>query len=136
MTKWITKKGKNGKNRHIPIQEGYQKKEKQIKTKKQSLDEILKNLEWYEDIGFAYTDAGEDEAKTYNAYYKGYYLKVYPVSLFYAGEDGWEYEIISDKKGIEYNSLEESSNGNDHAKTPEEAEKWAIDTLKTFLEEE
>ena len=32
MTRWVTKKGKDGKNRHIPIQEGYQKKEKEIKT--------------------------------------------------------------------------------------------------------
>ncbi|MGC8585794.1 MAG: hypothetical protein ACP5L4_06775, partial [Thermoplasmata archaeon] len=110
MTRWITKKGKDGKVRHIPIQEGQRKREKKIKTKKQTIDEILNNLEWDEDIEFAFTDAGEDEGTVYKTYYNGYFLEVYPVSLFYAGEDGWEYQIINEEKGIEYNSLEESSN--------------------------
>jgi hypothetical protein len=136
MVRWITKKGKDGENRHIPIQEGYRKRERQIKINKQSLDDILNNLQWHEDTDYAYTETGEDEAKTYHAFYDGYYIKVYPVSLVQSGEKGWEYEIINDEKGIQYNSLIESSNRNDHAKTSEEAKKWAIDTLKTFLEED
>ena len=47
MTRWITKKGKDGKNRHIPIQEGYQKKEKEIKTNqktKKPSDEEIKEM--------------------------------------------------------------------------------------------
>jgi hypothetical protein len=43
MTRWITKKGKDGKNRHIPIQEGYQKKEKQIKKVKKSKWDIIQD---------------------------------------------------------------------------------------------
>ncbi|PMP82380.1 MAG: hypothetical protein C0175_03750 [Caldisericum exile] len=31
MTKWITKKGSDGKNRHIPIQEGQRRREKELK---------------------------------------------------------------------------------------------------------
>ncbi|MGC8585823.1 MAG: hypothetical protein ACP5L4_06920, partial [Thermoplasmata archaeon] len=34
MAKRVSKKGSNGNVRHIPIQEGYQKKEKQIETHK------------------------------------------------------------------------------------------------------
>ncbi|MGC8585804.1 MAG: hypothetical protein ACP5L4_06825, partial [Thermoplasmata archaeon] len=131
---WISKKEKDGKVRHIPIQEGQRKRERQIKTKKQSIDEILKNLQWSEDTGYALSDAGEDEARIYNTYYAGYYLEVYPVSLVYSGDEGWEYRILNDEKGIDYNSLE-YSNGFDHAKTPEEAEKWAIERLKEFLYE-
>ncbi len=93
----------------------------------------FKNLEWHEDVDSAFTDYGEDEAITYNAYYKGYYIKVYPVSLFYADEDGWEFEIIKDRKGVVYNSLEESNGAGDHARTASEAKKWAIETLETIL---
>ena len=49
MTKWITKKGKDGKNRHIPIQEGYQKKEKEIKTNQKTneinMEKLRKDIE-------------------------------------------------------------------------------------------
>ncbi len=104
-------------------------------NEKQSLNEILKNLKWHEDIEYAYTDEGKDKAVIYYTCYNGYYLKIFPVSLIDLNENGWEYEIINDKKEIQYNSLQ-NSNGNDHAITLGQVKKWAINRLKDFLKVE
>ncbi|PMP81676.1 MAG: hypothetical protein C0175_05040, partial [Caldisericum exile] len=49
MTRWITKKGKDGENRHIPIQEGSKKRERQIKTnpkmKEINMEKLRKDIE-------------------------------------------------------------------------------------------
>jgi hypothetical protein len=132
MTKHAMKKRKNNKYKYNIIRKEHGRRGG--KTKKQSRDKILKNLKWAEDTGYAFTDVGKDEARIYNTFYAGYYIEVYPVSLFYSGDKGWEYRIINDEKGIDYNSME-YSNGFDHAKTSKEAMKKAIERLKEFLEE-
>ena len=104
-------------------------------NEKQSLNKILKNLKWHENIDYAYTDEGKDKSVIYYTCYNGYYLKIFSVSLIDLNENGWEYEIINDKKEIQYNSLQ-NSNGNDHATTLKQVKKWAINTLKDFLKVE
>ncbi len=135
MIRWISKKGRDGKVYHIPIFEGQRQRER-VFNKRQSIDDILNNLEWETDIGYAFTDYGENEGTIYRAYFDDYVLEVYPTSLVHSDENGWEFRIINRENGVEYDSLEESNNRNDHAKTPEQAQQWAIETFKTFLEEE
>lgn len=122
---WISKKGSNGNVRHIPVQSGRARKEL-------SSDDIPNNLEWAEDTGSAFSDAGEDKAKVYTTEYKGYYLEVFPMKLVNKNLKGWEYQIINDDKGIEYISGVESDGP--PAETPKEAMKWAASTLRTYLE--
>ena len=126
MTKWITKKD-NGKTRHVPIDDS--------KGHAQTLKGKLERLSWVKDKGFAFSDAGDDEATVYNTYYKGYYVEVFPLKLVRKGLKGWEYQIINNEKGIEYFSPAESG-GNHPARTSKEARKYAISTLRTYLEEE
>jgi hypothetical protein len=127
--RWISKKGVNGKVRRIPVQGG---RAKGMRGKEQSLDDITNNLEWIEDTGFAFSDAGEDKAKVYTTGYEGYYLEVFPMKLVNKNLKGWEYQIINEDKGIEYISGVESDGPS--AKTPKEAMEWAASTLRTYLE--
>lgn len=133
MVKWISKKERSGKVKHIPIQRKKSSRRRTI-TREQIRDRELRNLRWAEDTGYAFSDAGADEARTYNTYYKGYYLQVFPMKLVNRDLEGWEYEIINDDRGIEYMSAAETIGP--PAKTPQIAKDWAISTLKTFLEEE
>jgi hypothetical protein len=133
MVKWISKKERSGKVKHIPIQREKSRRRKTM-TREQMLTHQLRNLRWGEDTDYAFSDAGVDKAKTYNTYYKGYYLKVFPMKLVNKDLEGWEYEIINDDRGIEYSSGAETVGP--PAKTPQIAKRWAISTLETFLEEE
>ncbi|MGC8585824.1 MAG: hypothetical protein ACP5L4_06925 [Thermoplasmata archaeon] len=68
MTRWITKKGKDGKNRHIPIQEGSRKREKsesweEFKRKKNRV--INQSKEWFKNLW-------NDDRATIEDYYELY----------------------------------------------------------------
>jgi len=104
-------------------------------------DKGMKKLEWYEDEDGGWTDDGVDSAKVWRTTYNGkegsFDIEVYPVSLVDKNVKGWEYRIIEDnEKGTEeYDSLFESSIGNDHAPTAKVAMKWAENTLRDIIEE-
>ena len=69
------------------------------------------------------------EGDRYQSYKDGTILEAYPV------RGGWEYTLYDEARGIEYDSLYESSNGGDHARTPEIAMGWAERTLEEWEEE-
>ena len=137
--RWITKKSKDGRNRHIPINEGNRIKEREIKPKRRTLDQKLEDLHWYTDTDYAYSDMGVDEAKVYETEieYKGkcYDITVYPMELVDQDLEGWEYKIYTlneDGEIIdEYNS---AIGGGYSFSTPEEAKRASISTLKEMLE--
>ena len=136
--KWITKKGKDGKNRHIPINEGNRVREREIKPKRRTLDQKLEDLHWYTDTHSAYSDAGVDEAKVYETGidYKGkiYTITVYPIELVNEDLEGWGYKIYTLKND---EIIDEYDAGWDSAyifSTPEEAMEASISTLKDMLE--
>ena len=56
-TKWITKKGKNNENRHIPISERSRVKEKEIKIPDTFENEEFKTIERFSVDGKSYMDA-------------------------------------------------------------------------------
>ena len=103
--------------------------------------ETMKKLEWYEDEDVAFSYEGEDEAKVWRATYDGkegsFDLEVYPASLIDKKLKGWEYRIITEDSsgyGVEYDSMIESSNAEDHAPDLKVAMKWAEETLEEILE--
>jgi hypothetical protein len=55
--RWITKKGKNGDNRHIPINEGNKIREKEIKPQNITEDKNFKTIESFSVDGDSYMDA-------------------------------------------------------------------------------
>jgi chloramphenicol O-acetyltransferase len=68
MTRWITKKGRNRKSRHIPIQEGSRKREKgesweEFARKKNRV--INQSKEWFKNLW-------EDDSATIEDYYELY----------------------------------------------------------------
>ncbi|PMP82381.1 MAG: hypothetical protein C0175_03755 [Caldisericum exile] len=69
MTKWITKKGKDGKNRHIPIQEGNRKREKEINSwdsyEAEKNKIINLNKDWFKNLW-------ENDSATVEDYYELY----------------------------------------------------------------
>jgi|GEM_PF-6849037 len=56
-TRWITKKGKNGENRHIPINEGSKVREREISLKNLSENEKFRTIESFSVDGKSYMDA-------------------------------------------------------------------------------
>ncbi len=92
----------------------------------------MTKLDWYEDTDMGMSDEGVEEAPVYRTHYKGYDLEVYPVSLIDKEADGWEYKIINEEKDVDFDSFSETSNGYDHADTPEEAMEWAESTLEDY----
>ena len=73
----------------------------------------------------------DDELITHNDSMDGIIFKV---------KGGYEYKIIFNKQkhklyGNNYDSLIESSNGNDHARTIKEAKQWVNNTMVDFIEE-
>jgi hypothetical protein len=57
VTRWITKKGKNGENKHIPIKEGSKVREKEIKPQNISENENFRTIESFSVDGNSYMDA-------------------------------------------------------------------------------
>jgi len=55
--RWITKKGKNGDNRHIPINEGNKIREKEIKLQNITGNKNFKTIENFSVDGDSYMDA-------------------------------------------------------------------------------
>jgi len=55
--KWITKKGRDGENRHIPINEGNRVKEREIKLKNPSENENFRTIEKISEEGDDIMDA-------------------------------------------------------------------------------
>ena len=97
----------------------------------------MKELKWYVDTEWAWSDMGINKAKVWRAAYHGkegtFDLEVYPVKLIHKDLKGWEYKIIGDN-GEEYDSYA-YSNGNDHAPTAKNAMEWAEAELGDILEE-
>ena len=138
-TRWITKKSKDGKNRHIPINEGNRIKEREIKPKRRTLDQKLEDLHWYTDTDYAYSDMGVDEAKVYKTGidYKGkfYDITVYPLKLIDEDLDGWEYKIYTlDKNDEIIDEYDAGVYADYHFNTLDEAMRASISTLKEMLE--
>ena len=136
--KWITKKGKDGKNRHIPINEGNRVIEREIKPKRSTLDQKLENLDWYTDTDYAYSDMGVDEAEVYRTEmcYKGYCyeITVYPVALIDQDLDGWEYKIYTLKNDEIIGEYDAGFSAENHFSNEKEAMESSISTLKDMLE--
>jgi len=106
----------------------------------------MEKLKWYKDTGYGQTELAVDEATIWEATHNGkeglFSLEVYPLKLINKKEKGWEYRIIetepsgdTNEDGIDFDSLFETSEGDDHAPTVEVAMKWAENTLKDILEE-
>jgi hypothetical protein len=140
--KWITKKRKDGKIRHIPINESNRMREREIKPKENTLDQKIKHLIWYKDIEEGYTDMGIDEAVIYKTGldYKGkiYEITVYPMNLISEEfQDDWEYRIYElNKNGEIIDEYDAGAENEHHFSSPDEAKKGAIVTLKEALEED
>jgi len=92
-------------------------------------------LGWYKDTAWGETEEGVDEAVVWRSKFGHYILTVYPLKLYDKKLKGWEYRIYDTKTNEEADSID-SSNGNDHAKTPWEAMKWAKETLEEIIENE
>lgn len=99
-----------------------------------------KEIEWHEDTEEAYVENGID-SKVYRTYYEDMHIKVYPLTLWYKRALGWEYELYSEKRGIDWGSLHETANSGilidnigDHANNPKQAMKWAIRTVDEWDE--
>jgi hypothetical protein len=138
--RWITKKDQDGRNRHIPINEGNRVREREIKPKRNTLDQKLKNLDWYTDTDYGYSDVGVDEAKVYRTGidYKGkfYEITVYPTELIEEGLLGWEYRIYTLNKDGEIIDEYDSAYYSDGRSFTflSDAKKASISTLKEMLE--
>jgi len=94
-----------------------------------------KEVEWCEETEEAYVESGID-SKVYRAYYKEIHVKAYPLTLWHKRALGWEYELYSEKRGIDWDSLHETANTGilidnvgDHAHTVKQAMQWAIRTV-------
>jgi hypothetical protein len=141
-TRWITKKRRDGENRHIPITEGNRVREREIRPKRRTLDQKLKNLDWYTDTDYGYSDMGVDEAKVYRTGvdYKGkfYEITVYPMELIEKDLLGWEYKIYTlNKNGEIIDEYDSAFYSEGHFfLTLTEAKKASISTLKEILEED
>ncbi|MFP3257640.1 MAG: hypothetical protein RXO36_07560 [Candidatus Nanopusillus acidilobi] len=137
-TRWITKKSKDGKNRHIPITEGNRVREKEIRPKR-VLDQKLENLHWYTETEYGYSDVGVDEAEVYKTEmcYKGncYEITVYPLELIDEDLEGWDYKIYTlNKNGEILDEYDAGVGAVYHFSTSEEAKGASISTLKEMLE--
>jgi hypothetical protein len=106
----------------------------------------MTKLIWYKAEEGGWTDDSVDSAKVWQATYNGkeglFSLEVYPLKLINKNAKGWEYRIIEtepsgdpNEDGIDFDSLSESSNGNDHAPDAKIAREWAENTLRDFIEE-
>jgi len=137
-TRWITKKSKDGKNRHIPITEGNRVREKEIRPKR-VLDQKLENLHWYTETEYGYSDVGVDEAEVYKTEmcYKGncYEITVYPLELIDEDLEGWDYKIYTlNKNGEILDEYDAGVGAVYHFSTSKEAKEASISTLKEMLE--
>jgi len=99
----------------------------------------LKNVEWYENIEYAYTDSGKED-KVFEASVKmgntTISITVYPLTLFDKDERGWDYRII--KQTNNGKIIEEYDAGVEHEKhfkNAYEAKNASLVTLKEMLEE-
>jgi hypothetical protein len=92
-------------------------------------------LKWYKDIEGGETEEGVDKAVIWRSSFGHYLITVYPVKLYDKKLKGWEYRIYNTKTDEETDSIE-GSYGNDHARTPKEAMRWAEEELEEMIEEE
>jgi len=79
---------------------------------------------------------GQREIEQFETEYKGFNIIVYPLTKVLENAKGFEYELYNAKRGINYESLHESSNSrittdshNDHARDSKQAKEWAITTV-------
>ncbi len=84
---------------------------------------------------WAKRDVGE---KSVYGSYKNIEMEVYPIND--SPKNGWEYTLrgsvgeLGKNHHGEYDSLTESSNGDDHASSLKEVKGWAENTAKDFVE--
>lgn len=85
---------------------------------------------WHTDTEDGWTEQGV-ESIVHRGFYKGFQITVYPTKLLNKNEKGWEYRLSHKKKTGEddWDSWGETSTGGDHANTPEEAKRWALNTI-------
>jgi len=91
----------------------------------------INRVEFCPDTEYAYTDTGKD-GKIWRGSHRGFDITVYPVALIDRRIKGWEYALYNEKKGVDWDSLVETSTGGDHAKDAKQAMKWANNTVKDW----
>lgn len=98
-------------------------------------EKVDTQVQWHKDTEFAYIENGKD-SKVFRTYHKGVHIKVYPLTLFHKDAKGYEYELYSEQRKIDWDSLHETANTGilinetgDHARNAEQAMKWAIRTV-------
>ena len=101
----------------------------------------LELVQWTEDTEDAYTEDGKD-SKVYRTFYKDIHVKVYPLTLWHKRALGWEYELYSEQRNVDWDSLHETANTGilvdqigDHARDAEQAKEWAKRTVDEWDEE-
>jgi len=108
--KWITKKGKNGKNRHIPINEINRVREKEITPQNPSENEKFETIEKFSVDGESYMDAltkilfGKykdilmDSEPIGDRYYIGHKEVGFLTDIINAGNGSFVYAVSKDRK--------------------------------------
>lgn len=98
-------------------------------------EKVDTQAQWHEDVEDAYIENGKD-SKVFRTYHKGVHIKVYPLTLFHKKALGWEYELYSEQRKIDWDSLHETANTGilidnvgDHAHSSEQAMQWAVRTV-------
>jgi len=117
---------------------GRQYREHTSKIKPNRVNMRMTQPKFYDDIEFAYVETGVD-SKVYRAHHKDIHITVYPLTLWCISAKGWGYELYSEKRNIDWNSLFETANTGvltddfgDHARTSDQAMKWAIRTVNEW----
>jgi hypothetical protein len=114
MVRWITKKGKDGENRHIPIQEGHRRKEREISVNKQkylAIDETTKIpiSEFMDELKNEINNIDWD-SKEYivpNKYFFKYADMPYVWRTTFRCCENFDYEIILFKEGVNSHNFNE-----------------------------
>lgn len=89
---------------------------------------------WHTEVHPPWREAGE-ESTVWKGYYKGFEITVYPLRLVDENANGWEYKLFHPAKteGADWDSaFETSGGGGDHARSAEEAKRWATQTVDTW----
>jgi len=93
-------------------------------SKSRSTPENLKSSYFGARIFSPWAGKEGGEVDGFQGFLNGWNIEIYPIE-----DKGWEYRLFREKDQKEYDSLSESSVGNDHAKTPEKAMAWAENTI-------
>jgi len=91
----------------------------------------INRVEFCQDTQDAYTNIGKD-GTVWRGNHKGFDITIYPIALINRRQKGWEYALYNEDKGVDWDSLYETSVGGDHAKDAEQAMKWAKNTVEEW----